>query len=191
MLIPSGTVPSHKLVVFASDSRALLANLASSIHYVWARKYSGAMKNDLSYSPSDVFLTFPRPVVTGRLEEIGDVLHVERQEVMLRRSIGLTKLYNLVNDSGVVGDKDVNRLREIHVEIDEAVAEAYAWEDLRLDHGFHSYRKAERWTVGRMARIEIIDRLLEENLRRRSPSDPPGAFRQGGNSTDEGATLFD
>ena len=32
------------------------------------------MKNDLSYSPSDVFLTFPRPSGTDRLAEIGIVL---------------------------------------------------------------------------------------------------------------------
>ena len=168
MLIPKGTVPSHKVVVFASDSRALMAILASSIHYVWARKYSGAMKNDLSYSPSDVFLTFARPKITTRLEAIGAILDQERREIMLRRGLGLTKVYNLVNDSTVAGDNDVDRLREIQVEVDVATAEAYGWDDLRLDHGFHTYRQIARWTVSAAARVEIIDRLLEENDRRSS-----------------------
>ena len=36
----------------------------------------------------------------------------------------------------------------------------------RLDHGFHTYRQMQRWTVSPAARVEILDRLLEENLRR-------------------------
>ena len=38
-------------------------------------------------------------------------------------------------------------LREIHVELDEAVMDAYGWSDIPLDHGFHTYRQMERWTV--------------------------------------------
>ncbi|WP_454132223.1 type IIL restriction-modification enzyme MmeI [Microbacterium lacticum] len=186
VFIPNGTVPSHKLVVFASDSRALLTCLASSVHYVWARKYSGAMKNDLSYSPSDVFLTLPQPTTTRRMEQIGAVLDEERREIMLRRNLGLTKIYNLVHDSRIVDDKDVERLRAIHVEIDDATVEAYGWDDIQLDHGFHSYRQNERWTVGAAARIEIVDRLLEENLRRAGTADqarigsPSGMTQEGG-----------
>ncbi|MCO7271572.1 Eco57I restriction-modification methylase domain-containing protein [Cellulosimicrobium cellulans] len=170
IFVPNRTVPSHKLVVFASESRSLLTALASSVHYVWARKYSGAMKNDLSYSPSDVFLTFPRPDPTLRMETIGTILEVERREIMLRRRVGLTRLYNLVNDSAIVGDGDVDRLREIHVEVDEAVTEAYRWDDLDLGHGFHTYRQTERWTVSPAARVEIVDRLLEENSARAAVS---------------------
>ena len=38
--------------------------------------------------------------------------------------------------------------------------------DVPLDHGFHTYRQMERWTVSPAARVEILDRLLEENHRR-------------------------
>ncbi|MCJ1708542.1 DNA methyltransferase [Microbacterium sp. VKM Ac-2923] len=161
MLIPRGVVPSHKIVVFASDSRALLALLSSTLHYFWARKYSGAMKNDLSYSPSDVFLTFPVPALTKRLRDAGLALEHERREIMMRRGLGLTKLYNLVNDPGTV-DADVERIRELQVEIDYATAEAYGW-DLPLRHGFYSYRQVRRWSPDPAARIELLDRLLELN----------------------------
>ena len=57
-------------------------------------------------------------------------------------------------------------MRAIHVELDEAVMEAYGWSDIPLDHGFHTYRQMERWTVSPAARVEILDRLLEENHRR-------------------------
>ena len=85
---------------------------------------------------------------------------------MLRRELGLTALYNLVNDPAVQGDADVDRMREIHVEVDEATMAAYGWDDLPLEHGFHTYRQMERFTVSPAARVEMLDRLLEENHRR-------------------------
>ena len=45
---------------------------------------------------------------------------------MDQRQLGLTKLYNLVNDPNVA-DTDVIRLREIHTAIDRSVLEAYGW----------------------------------------------------------------
>ena len=43
---------------------------------------------------------------------------------------------------------------------------AYGWDDVSLDHGFHTYRQMERFTVSPAARVEILDRLLGENHRR-------------------------
>ncbi len=57
-------------------------------------------------------------------------------------------------------------MRAIHVELDQAVMDAYGWTDVPLDHGFHTYRQMQRWTVSPAARVEILDRLLEENHRR-------------------------
>lgn len=87
---------------------------------------------------------------------------------MLRRGLGLTRLYNLVNDPAVRdgADGDVARMRDLHVEVDEAVMGAYGWSEVPLDHGFHTYRQMERWTMGPAARGEILDRLLEENQHR-------------------------
>ncbi len=126
------------------------------------------MRSDSVYTPSDVFETFPRPEPTSELEAIGRTLDTERREIMLRRDLGLTKLYNLVNDPGLEAgtDPDVDRMRDIHVELDAAVAAAYGWDDLDLTHGFHTYRKMTRWTVPPATRVEILDRLLEENHRR-------------------------
>ena len=126
------------------------------------------MRNDPRYTPSDVFETFPRPQPTPDLDRLGHTLDTERREIMLRRQLGLTKLYNLANDPQVhdADDPDVARLRQIHVELDEAVMAAYGWSDVPLNHGFHTYRQMERWTVCPEARVEILDRLLEENHRR-------------------------
>lgn len=163
--VPSGQVFSHKLAVFATDSFAEQAVLSSNLHQMWAIKYGSTMRTDVNYSPSDVFLTLPRPEPTDRLAEIGEILDAERREIMLRRDLGLTKLYNLVNDPDYVDD-DIDRMRQIHVVLDQAVVDAYGWRDVELDHGFHTYRQMQRWTVSPAARVEILDRLLEENLRR-------------------------
>ena len=98
------------------------------------------------YSPSDVFLTFPQTRPNRRISaNSGQALDIERREIMLRRDLGLTKLYNLVNDPDIAdsADADVDRLREIHVELDEAVMDAYGWSDVPLDHGFHTYRQMQ------------------------------------------------
>ncbi|PUB19782.1 hypothetical protein C8K30_1261 [Promicromonospora sp. AC04] len=154
------------LGVFATDEYGLQAVLSSSLHQIWAITYGSGMRNDPRYTPSDVFETFPRPPLSGRLEAIGRVLDEERREIMLRSGLGLTKLYNRVNDAEVRGDEDVDRLRELHVHLDHAVVEAYGWRDIRLQHGIHGYRQTMRWTVSPTARTELLDRLLEENHRR-------------------------
>ena len=168
MRVPTGPVMSDATVVFATDSYSEQAVLSSSLHQAWAIKNGSGMRGDPRYTPSDVFETFPRPEPTPELETIGHTLDTERREIMLRRDLGLTKLYNLVNDpdleTGV--DPDVDRMRAIHVELDAAVAAAYGWDDLDLTHGFHTYRKMTRWTLSPATRVEILDRLLEENHRR-------------------------
>ena len=182
---------SHMLGVFATDSYATQAVLSSAIHQIWAITYGSTLETRVRYTPSDVFDTFPRPGLSRELEQIGRDLEFDRRAIMDQRQLGLTKLYNLVNDPNVA-DTDVIRLREIHTAIDRSVLEAYGWADIEPDHGFHVYRSMERWTVGPGARLEIMDRLLEENLRRsaaESISAPAKGKRKKG-STDDEASLF-
>ena len=166
MRVRAGQVFSHKLAAFATDSYSTQAVLSSSIHVMWAIKYSSTMRADINYSPSDVFETFPRPPDSPALDGIGRELDETRRKIMLRRDLGLTKLYNLVNDPVIQGDREIERMRDIHVEIDEATMAAYGWDDVALDHGFHSYRQVQRWTIAPAARAESLDRLLLENHRR-------------------------
>ena len=168
MFVPNGQVLDAKLVVFALNDDASFVVLSSSIHRMWATKYGTTMRTDATYTPTTCFETFPRPQPTTRLTETGKTLDTERREIMLRRDLGLTKLYNLVNDTDITdsADADVARLRQIHVELDEAVMAAYGWDDVPLEHGFHTYRQMRRWMVSPTARVEILDRLLEENHRR-------------------------
>ncbi|MBT0774288.1 hypothetical protein KIH74_35420 [Kineosporia sp. J2-2] len=187
MRVPSDQVFSHMLGVFATSSHTDQAVLSSSLHQTWAIKYGSGMRADPRYTPSDVFETFPRPTPTPTLDQIGRTLDTERREIMLRRDLGLTRLYNLVNDPDISNsDKDVARMREIHVELDEAVVAAYGW-DVPLDHGFHTYRQMTRWSPSPAARVELMDLLLEENHRRAALQGeaPPPAETTDENDGDE------
>ncbi len=166
--VPTRQVFSHMLGVFADPSFNTQSVLSSSLHQLWVVAYGSTLETRVRYTPSDVFETFPRPELSEALDSIGRVLDMERREIMLRRPLGLTKLYNLVNDPELPEglDADVDRMRQIHVELDEAVMAAYGWSDVELGHGFHTYRQMTRWTVCPAARVEILDRLLEENHRR-------------------------
>ncbi len=115
-----------------------------------------------------MFETFPLPEVTDEMRELGDRLDTYRRDVMLKRQLGLTKLYNKVFDKSVA-DADIVELREIHRKIDEATVRAYGWDDLvkqGLDHGFHQVGRETRYTVGPAVQQEILDRLLELNHER-------------------------
>ncbi|MGW4051430.1 Eco57I restriction-modification methylase domain-containing protein [Streptomyces sp. NPDC004779] len=178
-MVPTGQVFSHALGVFASADPALLSVLSSAPHYWWAIDRASTMKGDLRYTPSDVFDTLVRPPLTNRLRTAGTHLDSYRRDLMLRRNIGLTDTYNLVHSSACQ-DADVVELRRIHVEIDQATVEAYGWLDLLdesgatepadpshvrvpLDHGFHDTDQGPRYTIGLLARTEIIDRLRQLN----------------------------
>lgn len=168
--VSADQVFAHSVAVFPYATYALQAVLSSSIHRDWGISEGSGRRAEPRYTPSDAFETFPRPDSTDGLDAIGHTLDEGRNEIMRRRDLGLTALYNLVNDPAVHGedDPDVAKMRQIHVDLDHRVMEAYGWGDVDLDHGFHTHRQMLRWTVGPEARVEILDRLLEENHRRAS-----------------------
>ncbi|MEU8314575.1 MULTISPECIES: Eco57I restriction-modification methylase domain-containing protein [unclassified Micromonospora] len=172
VFVPTGQVLSHKLGVFVSAQPASLTLLSSSFHSSWAWKNSSTMKADLNYSPSDVYETFPQPESTERMERVGAELDSYRRSVMLERKLGLTKLYNLVHDDQETS-ADIRRLREIHVEVDEAVAEAYRFGPA-LEHGFHQTRQGIRFTIDPDAQVDALDLLLELNHERHREEERTG-----------------
>src|SRR5262249_2119406 len=61
---------------------------------------------------------------------------------------------------------DIQKLRQLHVEMDQAVASAYGWTDLSLDHGFHEMKQGLRYTISEPARRKVLARLLKLNHER-------------------------
>jgi hypothetical protein len=183
--VPTRQVLSHKIGVFATDKSSHLALLSSTFHSTWAWRMSSTMKADLNYSPSDVFDALSQPDLTERMDGVGQQLDMVRRELMTRRNVGLTDMYNLVHREDT-RDKDVAQLREIHLEVDEAVREAYAldeerepairvyeketasaplpmWREIELGHGFHETRQGARFTISPQARADVLDKLLAIN----------------------------
>ncbi|MGW5289714.1 Eco57I restriction-modification methylase domain-containing protein [Rhodococcus pyridinivorans] len=163
--VPTGPVFAHKCEVFAFNDFGSLAVLSSNVHFTWTVRYTSTLGAGINYSPSDVFLTLPRPGTTASLEELGERLDVERRELMLGRGWGLTTTYNHVHDPSD-HDPQVVNLREIHASIDRAVFDAYGWSDLDPQIGHHRTPIGTRWTFAPAVRFEVLDRLLEENQRR-------------------------
>jgi len=64
--------------------------------------------------------------------------------------------------------KGIIKLRELHVEMDKAVLEAYGWLDIDLRHNFYEVdylpeNDRMRYTINPDARKEVLKRLLELN----------------------------
>jgi hypothetical protein len=196
VLVPTGQVFSHMLGVFATDDPAMLALLSSAPHYWWAISRASTMKGDLRYTPSDVFETFARPQLRSELRRLGERLDTYRRDLMLARQAGLTATYNLVHNPGCADD-DIVELHRIHRAVDQEVMRAYGWDDLDLDHGFHDTRQGVRYTVGPVARQEILDRLLELNHARHAEEvakglhDKKKAKKTAPRNEDEREALFD
>ena len=84
---------------------------------------------------------------------------------MLTRQEGLTKTYNRFHHPNETAG-DIQKLRDLHVEMDAAVAAAYGWTDLDLGHGFHETKQGLRFTISEAARREVLGRLLKLNHER-------------------------
>ena len=81
------------------------------------------MKDDLRYTPSDCFETFPFPpgwTSDPTLEAVGRAYYEHRAALMVRNNEGLTKTYNRFHDP-YERDPGIERLRELHAEMDRAV----------------------------------------------------------------------
>ena len=153
---------NEKTVVFADCPFTLMQ---SNIHEAWARGYSSTLRTDMQYTPSDCFETFPFPDNLVGLDAIGQRYHDHRRQIMLSRKEGLTKTYNRFHDPDETS-ADIQKLRQLHVEMDQAVAAAYGWADLDLGHGFHQTKQGLRYTISEPARREVLGRLLKLNHER-------------------------
>lgn len=84
---------------------------------------------------------------------------------MQTRQEGLTKTYNRFHNPAEKS-KDIQDMRKLHIEMDNAVATAYGWKDLDLGHGFRETKQGLRFTISESARREVLDRLLTLNHER-------------------------
>jgi hypothetical protein len=187
-LVPPGQVFDQKLVVFPASSTSALAFRTSAFQYWWTVRQSSTMKADTVYAPSDCCDNLPCPRQTERIAASGSELDISRRSVMKMHNTGLTRLYDLIGDETIT-TSDFTHLREIHIEIDDAIREAYAldeerepqirkfeadiasaplpsWREIDLGHGFHRTPQGTRFAIGLQARVDVLDKLLALNFYR-------------------------
>ena len=143
--LPTNIVHSHTLNLFAFDSCRAFTLLQSRVHEAWARFLGSSMKDDLRYTTSDCFETFPFPAgvlehaagdspipdnrLLTTLETAGREYYEFRAALLVRNNEGLTKTYNRFHDPDE-RSPDILKLRALHAAMDRAVLEAYGWHDL-------------------------------------------------------------
>lgn len=172
-VVPNDAIFMHMCAVFASPNvNAYAAFFNSSLVQAWIWQQSSRLEMRLVFSPSDAVETLPLLATADliKLERLGSDYLRERRQVMADSVIGLTKLYNRFHDSEDF-DPRIERVRELHREIDTAVARVYGWDDLDLGHGFHEVPIHEekdriRFTVAESVRLEILRRFAELNRQR-------------------------
>ncbi|WP_345379250.1 DNA methyltransferase [Demequina sediminis] len=117
--------PSNLVNVFAFDDDYSMGILLSRAHDAWAWAQSSTLETRLRYTPTSVFETFPwpQPTKTQReaIAEASSALYARRSELCIEHQLGLTKLYNLMDEGGFAD------LKALHKRLDEAVAAAYGW----------------------------------------------------------------
>ncbi len=175
---PTSIIYSDATVVIASDSDADFAIIQNTFHGNWVRYCGSSLRNDQRYTPSDCFETFPFPNNRQDLEDIGKSYSEHRQSIMLTRQEGLTKTYNRFHDPEEITE-DIVKLRELHKEMDEAVARVYGWDGLELGHGFHETKQGLRYTISEEARREVLGRLLRLNHERYTEEVAMGLHEKG------------
>lgn len=126
-------LPSHALNLIVVDDDAAFATLNCRVHVLWALTFQSSMKDDTRYTPSTCFENFPFPsdyASCSSLNDIGKRYNRIRADIMKERWDGLTKTYNRFHDP-VEKSEDIEQLRVLHAEMDQAVLDAYGWSDIQ------------------------------------------------------------
>jgi len=202
--LPSGMVYAESLVVFPLATYAAFCALQSRPHELWARFFGSSMKDDLRYTPSDCFETFPFPEdwqANQTLETAGREYYEFRASLMVRNNNGLTKTYNRFHDPED-HDPDIVNLRKLHGAMDRAVLNAYGWSfpddcefllDYEIDEENWSPRKRKpyRYRWPDPVHDEVLARLLNLNQKRFKEEPKTKSSRSAADSKRKGKTARD
>ena len=177
--VQTGMVFSEALIIISLDTNPAFAIFQSRIHEIWARFFGSSMKDDLRYTPSDCFETFPFPEnweADATLEATGEAYYTYRAQLIIGTNQGLTTTYNRFHDPEET-DTDILKLRDLHAEMDNAVLAAYGWTDIDTtcefildyedeDDTTSKRKKPYRYRWTQATHDEVLARLLDLNQKR-------------------------
>jgi hypothetical protein len=141
------TIPDQKVVCIGLDDNYFLGVLSSNIHVAWALACGSQLGPTPVYPKSTCFDKFPFPNPTPeqkqKIRELGERLDSHRKRVQTQHpEITITGMYNLLEklrkgepfteaDKAYNNKALVSTLKQIHDELDNAVFDAYGWQDLK------------------------------------------------------------
>jgi len=143
--LPAEVATSHKIICIALEDYYHLGVLSSAIHVAWANAAGGRLGvgNDPVYTKSSCFDPFPFPDGCPedqiRVGEIAERLFNHRDAAIARSGqVTMTAMYNVIEklEAGeplTTKERKVHEaaacgtLRDIHHELDAAVAACYSW----------------------------------------------------------------
>ena len=192
----SNIVYAETTIVFPLTTYAAFCALQSRTHEIWARSLGSSMKDDLRYTPSDCFETFPFPNgwdIHPALEAAGKAYYEYRATVMVQNDEGMTKTYNRFHDP-YEDCPEIARLRELHTTMDRAILDAYGWTDISNNCEFILEYEIDEATWGRKkkpyryrwpdtVRDEVLARLLALNAERSAEETRLGVNSDGSRRT--------
>jgi hypothetical protein len=165
LFLDAHVVPDAKLITIGLEDAFFLGVLSSRFHVLWATAAGGwlGVGNDSNYNHSDCFNKFPFPNPTepqkSRIRDLGERLDAHRKRQQAQHpQLTLTELYNVLEKERAgepLNDKErrtheqglIGLLRQLHEELDAAVAEAYGW-------------------PADLPEAEILERLVQLNAQR-------------------------
>lgn len=137
-------IPDDTLACIASDDAYVLGVLSSRVHVVWALAQGGTLEDRPRYNKTRCFETFPFPDATAeqrtRIRDLGERLDAHRKARQAAHpELTLTGMYNILEKlraGETLTPKErtlheqglITVLRELHDELDAAVAQAYGWD---------------------------------------------------------------
>lgn len=152
--VDANILPDAKLIAIGLDDGWHLSVLSSGWHTIWALATGAFLEDRPNYNHAETFNKFPFPEATeahkARLRVLGEQLDAHRKtQHAANPKLTLTAMYNVLEklragqriegkdreiyDQGLVGI-----LRDLHDQIDAAVADAYSWPaDLSDDEILH------------------------------------------------------
>ena len=143
VFVDGDVLPDGALISIGSDDAYHLGILSSRIHKVWTLAAGGTLEDRPRYTKTRCFAPFPFPAASeaqkARIRELGEQLDRHRKErLKAHDGLTMTGLYNVlekeragdtltdderqIHEQGLVG-----LLKELHDDLDAAVANAYGW----------------------------------------------------------------
>lgn len=176
-VVPTKHFFAHGLELFLTDDLSILATLQSSFHEYWARLTSGSIGVTTRYTASKCLATFPFPLIASKDASAVAKEILELRNELMAAGMSTNAAYARFHSPTDKTEK-IDRLRRLHIDLDQAVCQSYGWSSLNFEHDYYETRQGIRFTISEAARRQVLDRLLSLNHQRHAEEVAAGLHDQ-------------